>query len=1071
MAKPDYVPSINILRDEYREIFYIPTPNGNRVVSQIINDFRRGLRVFNLIGSYGTGKSSFLLALDQSFSANKPYFNTEFFSKSSYQSIKIVGEFKSIVSVFAARFGLSVNDETGTHIFQELFNSYHDLGAESPFLLIIIDEFGQFLEYAAQNNSESDLYFIQQLAEFVGNPDRRIVLITTIHQSFESYAFGLNKSARQEWTKVKGRFKDITFNEPIEQLLFLAAEHIGQLYRAVVSKKMLELSFDLYRKAKFFAVDEKYGHVIHEKIYPLDITAANLLTIGLQRYGQNERSLFSFLESTDHTGLLRFNTNESAFYNICNVFDYLNFNFYSFLSSKYNTDFAAWSSIKATLETVERAYDSNINDLQKIIKIIGLLNIFSSSGANINFDFIESYSKNIAGIENSGELLRSLESKKIIRYRSHSDRFVLYEGTDLDIQTALIEAANKVSEITDVPTLLKKHFDFTPVLTKAYSFETGTPRYFKYLFSEVPVEQEIEQDIDGYVNLIFSDYTDFEEVRQFSESVEDAILYGYYRNAKEIKHLLYEIEKTQQVLKENKEDRIASRELDNILISQQNLLKHYILNNLFEQGGVRWAWQGQELMVESKRMFNRHLSQICTQTYSGTPIFRNELVNRPKLSGSIFAAKKNYFAALTSNWNKPDLGFESSKFPPEKTIYLTLIRQNGISTDESSGLNSVAADSSFYPLWYISNEFLESCKQNRRNISEFCNLLKARPFRLKQGFIDFWVPTFLFLRRNDFALFGTDGFIPEQNADILDLLSKSPKDYWVKTFDIEGVKLDVFNSYRIFLNQQLESHISNQSFIETIKPFLVFYRQLPEYSKYTKRLSKEGLAIRSAISSSRDPEKSFFEDFPAALGFNISQLQETDGALNNFTSSLQAAIKEIRTSYENLVNRIDDFIKEDIIGREVDFDEYKKVLSKRFSSLKRHLLLPHQKAFIQRIDSALDDKRAWLVSICQAVTGKSLENFRDEDEVTLYDKIGKLIFELDSLTKLSKVDIDESQEDVLGIRVDSFNQGSINNFIRVPKNKAKIVTAVKLDIRQKLSHDNIVNIAALTQLLKELTDK
>ena len=56
--------SVNIIRDTSAEIHYIPTPNAKQVVNQIVNDFKKGLRSFNIIGTYGTGKSSFLLALE-----------------------------------------------------------------------------------------------------------------------------------------------------------------------------------------------------------------------------------------------------------------------------------------------------------------------------------------------------------------------------------------------------------------------------------------------------------------------------------------------------------------------------------------------------------------------------------------------------------------------------------------------------------------------------------------------------------------------------------------------------------------------------------------------------------------------------------------------------------------------------------------------------------------------------------------------------------------------------------------------------------------------------------------------
>ena len=92
--------------------------------------------------------------------------------------------------------------------------------------MIVVDEFGKVLEHAAKNNPEQELYFMQKLAEFVNVPSRQILLLTTLHQNFSSYARGLSEAQRNEWTKVKGRFKEIPFVEPIEQLLFLASQQL-----------------------------------------------------------------------------------------------------------------------------------------------------------------------------------------------------------------------------------------------------------------------------------------------------------------------------------------------------------------------------------------------------------------------------------------------------------------------------------------------------------------------------------------------------------------------------------------------------------------------------------------------------------------------------------------------------------------------------------------------------------------------------------------------------------------------------------------------------------------------------
>jgi ribosomal protein S15P/S13E len=1067
----NFTTSVNIIRDTERDVNYIPTPNAKQVVSQIVNDFKKGIRSFNVVGTYGTGKSSFLLALEHSIKGTKKYFETNFIANHNFDFVKIVGSYSSIVEHFAEEFDIQTHRKQQENILSEIFDRYHLIGKQNKILFILIDEFGKFLEYASKHNPEKELYFVQQIAEFCNNPKHNIVLITTVHQSLESYAFGLSKTQQQEWIKVKGRFREITFNEPVEQLLFLASEYVAENYENKTSKSAIENCLKLTIETRAFSFNKEFLKQIASKLYPLDILSANILTLSLQRYGQNERSLFSFLESTDHTSLAKFNRKENPFYNLANVYDYLNFNFYSFLTSKYNPDFSTWSSIRSAIEEVERAFDSNVNDFIKSVKTIGLLNLFSASGSILDWNFLIAYLKISCGIASADELIKNLEAKNIIRYRAHSKRFILFEGTDLDIQTAILEAGNKISEVTDITTLLNKHIKFNSVFAKQYSFVTGTPRYFDFKISDHPIELAPVGEIDGYVNLVFNSKLKESDIQSKSKTQKEAIIYCFFKNSAEIKNLLFEIEKIQKVLEENKDDKVAKRELENIVESQIRLLNHYITDSIFaESKDVKWYFNGQEINITDKKDFNKLLSQVCSTIYNATPIFKNELVNKHRISSSIHTAKRNYFKALANDWDKENLGFDDDKFPPEKTIYLSLLKENGISPirENSSGLLSITKKSSFYKLWKASEGFLESAKSEPLKISELGELLSKRPFKLKQGLIDFWAPTFLFLRRDDFAIFNEGSYIPNMSEENLELLAKYPEKYSIKTFDIEGVKLDIFNRYRTFLNISTNQKFDNNSFIETIKPFIIFYKQLPEYSKNTRRLSSSAMKIRQAIATSKDPEETFFEAFPNALGLTLSTLQKDKSKLQSYTTNLQEAVRELRTAYEELLNRFEAFICSEFVGNSVDFEEYKASLQKRLSKLKKHLLLSNQKTFIQRLDSHLDDKKAWLNSIAQAITGKTLETFSDEDEILLYEKFKSMILDLDSLTKLSKSDIDESKEDVIGVKIDSFFSKIDPKVVRIPKNKSKQIELLKNELKNKLGKDNTSNIAAVLNLLKEL---
>ena len=56
--------SANIKNGFAEGMQYLVTPNAQNAIHNIVNDYRTGIHSFTIIGSYGTGKSSFLLALE-----------------------------------------------------------------------------------------------------------------------------------------------------------------------------------------------------------------------------------------------------------------------------------------------------------------------------------------------------------------------------------------------------------------------------------------------------------------------------------------------------------------------------------------------------------------------------------------------------------------------------------------------------------------------------------------------------------------------------------------------------------------------------------------------------------------------------------------------------------------------------------------------------------------------------------------------------------------------------------------------------------------------------------------------
>ncbi|MBT4735415.1 MAG: hypothetical protein HOO10_10505, partial [Candidatus Marinimicrobia bacterium] len=88
-------------------------------------------------------------------------------------------------------------------------------------LVLIIDEFGKYLEYASQDPENGDVYVLQELAELANRSNGFFQLITIRHQAITGYFSGFRDSYLNEWRKIQGRFFDIVHSNTVEDILTL----------------------------------------------------------------------------------------------------------------------------------------------------------------------------------------------------------------------------------------------------------------------------------------------------------------------------------------------------------------------------------------------------------------------------------------------------------------------------------------------------------------------------------------------------------------------------------------------------------------------------------------------------------------------------------------------------------------------------------------------------------------------------------------------------------------------------------------------------------------------------------
>ena len=187
-------------------------------------------------------------------------------------------------------------------------------------LIVFIDEMGKFLEGAAYEGN--DIYFFQQLAELASRSGGRLIVVGILHQAFEEYAHRLSREMRDEWAKIQGRFIDLAVNTgPDEQLELLG--------RAIESDcepcaNFRELSSEIATLTGFPSNADLLA-----SCWPLDPVVASLLgPISRRRFGQNQRSIFGFLNSTEPHAFQDFlrSSEREALYPTDTLWDYLRVN-------------------------------------------------------------------------------------------------------------------------------------------------------------------------------------------------------------------------------------------------------------------------------------------------------------------------------------------------------------------------------------------------------------------------------------------------------------------------------------------------------------------------------------------------------------------------------------------------------------------------------------------------------------------------------------------------------------------------------------------------------------------------
>ena len=262
--------------------------------------------------------------------------------------------------------------------------------------------------------------------------------------------------------------------------------------------------------------------------------------------------------------------------------------------------------------------------------------------------------------------------------------------------------------------------------------------------------------------------------------------------------------------------------------------------------------------------------------------------------------------------------------------------------------------------------------------------------------------------------------------------------------------------------------ITKDSFIETMRPFLAFYNRLDEYTKHTRKFNHQStMKFRDVLANAKDPEKAFFEDLPEALGFNQDTLKQEE-FIQQYSNIIQRAIRELRTCYTGLIDRIEERIVEELSLQSGDYNEYVVEIRGRLKGVKTHLLTNKQREFYHHVMTEYDNRTLWYQSICHNILDQRLDAIRDDQEDKLVDDLIFLFRECEKYASISQKEETAGRGDAYSFDMVTNSGTSIRTQTYVlPEKDKKKSTELEKKIQGILSGDSNVDICTLLSILNK----
>ncbi|MFJ8236350.1 hypothetical protein ACIQ34_11450 [Ureibacillus sp. NPDC094379] len=901
----------------------------------------------------------------------------------------------------------------------------HNIG-----FIIIYDEFGRFLQGLPNDLLNETMQDIQDLAEVA---DREVALhfLLITHKNLRQYFTGFNDEVAKEFQRVEKRFRQ--YNISSDQATFLKIAQVilteNLEHKPSIKPELVQVMTNGIQKFPLFPIlnVEDRQRIIVESLYPVHPATLYLLPKLSSIFGQNERTLFTFLESSETGGLQNHILKTDNYYLPYKLFDYF---FTSVEDSDMNNAVAEQFLLYRKAMSRINADEVDYSVAEAIIKFISLWQICSlSSRQKITTEFLK-----FALLLEDDQLeyaLENLKKVKAIRFNSLSQVWEIHAGSGIDLQEKV--AKKKRTFVLNqelVGSILKNNLKAKYFFPNYFNDENEMTRFAKVtlvLESELQHFNKLRLKNNKYdlnIYYVISDVSNPKKVLNYlsnKQSFSKEIYVVHPDPLKSIKQhilssaILSDFTKDKELLSE---DKGILEEIDILQNEAAYFVSKYINKLKYLDKELLWYYVDGAQQPTSEKEISSWLSMICAILYPQTPKIINDSFNRMNISSQQKAGSKQLIDSILEHPKEERFGISGTG--PAYAIFASVFKNNG---NFEKHIQSMDYENIQYePYARLRNDILALLE--RKPTGSFIDLVKiftSTPYGIRRPVVPVLLIALLRDRWSEFMLYRNEIFVPGLNGDKLyEILEEEGAENYRYSYEkIADNHLKFYNQvdsiFKEFTEERLEG-LNISRLIQTCGTLVKWLRSLPRYVQITQDVSQDFDVLRTLIKQTEVKPQQSLNELYEIFGNDIERLQ----SVKSYAESL------IETKREQAINT---FIKITNISSREQLDFWLKEKEKLIKT----------NDLVKSLSSSLKSE-SWIDSFLEQYTGVLLEDWSDK---TFEKFTGELTASLREIEEESILDGKSISNNVIPITIG---------------NQTKTIAKTEFSVKSKTVYSNINRI-------------